>query len=246
MRVYRAILRKVTRVLPARKSATVRFAFPAVLLFSALVGAALTISSEKSYVRIETNPRDVVAGNDFVINIYASAKVPTNAVDITVEYPESQIQILGIDKGESVITIWTEEPYAKSGNIHLRGGVFRKGFLGEHLIARVNARAVESGVAHILTSRTEFLAGDGKGTVVAVSKTGAEKADVQISESGEIKSDIQIGIVTDINGDGEVDMTDIKAFLSSWNSGRKDFDFNKDGSMNFRDFGILLAHSFLK
>jgi hypothetical protein len=233
---------------PFERSSTVRYAFPAVVVFSALLGLALTISSEASYVRIDTTPTEVVAGETFTINVYASAHIPTNAVDIKLTYPERQLDILGIDVGESIITIWTEEPSAKNGVIQLRGGVFRKGFLGEHIIAQINARAVDSGVARILTSETVFLAGDGRGTQVPVTTMGGEKVEVTIDDRGpgKLASRVTIGIVTDIDGDGDVDMTDIERFLSDWHARRSSYDFNGDGRMTFIDFAILLAQSFFR
>lgn len=241
------ILKRLWKRYTREKSGTVRFAFPAVLTMSAVLGLALAFSStESSYVRIDTVPADVSAGDKVTINVYASAHVPTNAVDLKVRYPESQLKIEGIDVGESIITIWTEEPYAKDGYVYLRGGVYRRGFIGEHLIARIQARAIASGVARILASETTFLAGDGKGTVVAVTNTGSERASVHITEAGELKSSMTIGLVTDVDGDGDVDMHDIQNFLVAWRNNQSLFDFNGDGRMTFRDFAIILAHSFFK
>lgn len=225
-------------------SGTVRYAFPAVLAFSALVSFAGALMSDSSYVRIETVPDRVVAGQEVTINIYASAYTPTNAVDLKIAYPEQQLHVDRIDTGESIITIWTAEPYAKDGRVYLQGGVFRKGFLGEHLIARIKAHAIESGVARIVATESVFLAGDGKGTTVAVTNTGSEKANVQIDAAGSLKSTVSIGLITDINGDGKVDFIDIQKFLSAWHNSQSYFDFNGDGKMTFIDFGILLAHAF--
>ncbi len=215
------------------------------VLVGALLGAAAA-QQDVSYVRVATNPERVEAGQSFVITVYAHAAVPTNAIDIQLSYPERQLSVERIDVGESVITIWTEEPYARGGVIHMRGGVFRRGFLGEHLIARIHARADESGVAHILTSDSQFVAGDGRGSIVTVTETGAEETRIYVTQAGQLKSTVSLGIVTDIDGDGDVDLNDIHDFLAAWRSNRSTFDFNGDGRMTFRDFGILLAHSFFK
>ena len=229
------------------RSATVRYAFPAVVFFSATLAAVLSSGgASDSYVRVDTRPETVAAGDMVTISVYAHAAVPINAVDITIAYPERQLKVEGIDVGESVITIWTEEPYARDGAVHLRGGVFRRGFLGEHLIARIQARAQEGGVTKILTTDSQFIAGDGKGTIVDVMRTGAEETQIRITKAGELKSTVSVGVVTDIDGDGDVDMSDIRAFLEAWQARRSAFDFNGDGRMTFRDFGILLAHSFMR
>lgn len=227
-------------------STTVRFAFPAIIALSAVISFATALLSSASYVRIDTDPTHVAAGDQITINVYASASIPTNAVDLKIAYPEEQLDIEGIDTGESIITIWTEEPYAKDGQIYLRGGVFRKGFLGEHLIAKVKARTVASGVARIVASESVFLAGDGKGSTVAVSNTGSEKALVEIDEKGNLNSEVSIGIVADLDGNGKVDFSDIQRFLSAWHSNQSSFDLSGDGRMTFKDFGILLAHVFFR
>lgn len=244
MRYTWAEFRRWYRLSIRSKSTTVRFAFPAVIAFSALLGVALALMSDASYVRISTVPDRVVAGDKMTISVYASAHTPTNAVDLKIAYPESQLQVDSIDTGESVITIWTEQPYAKGGNVYLRGGVFRRGFVGEHLIARIKARAIDSGVARIVASESKFLAGDGKGSTVTVSNTGQEQVSVQIDAAGNLSSRVAIGLITDIDGDGSVELSDIQLFLAAWNSSQSFFDFNGDGKMTFRDFGILLAYAF--
>lgn len=244
MRESFLFLKRFLRYHLRSRSGTVHYAFPAVIV-GALLGAALSLSdSTPSHVRVATEPAEVAAGERFSISVYATAAIPINAVDISVAYPEDQIVIEGIDVGESVITIWAVEPYARNGTIYLRGGVFRRGFLGEHLIARVRARATESGVAHILASESQFIAGDGSGNAVNVVATGAEETRVHVTRAGELKSSVSIGIVTDLDGDGDVDLTDIREFLAAWHAERFIFDFNGDGEMTFRDFGILLAYSF--
>ncbi len=236
-------VRRCIRRHTTRRSSTVRYAFPAVVVFSALL-AALTLSPDASYVRVESVPSQVAAGETFTINVYAHAAIPTNAIDISLAYPEQQIAVERVDIGESVITIWTEDPYAAHGVVHMRGGVFRKGFLGEHLIARVKAHALSAGVAHVLASNSEFIAGDGKGSAVSVVNNGSGDTNIYVTKAGELKSTVSVGLVTDINHDGIVDLADVREFLAAWYAKQSIFDFNGDGKMTFRDFGILLARSF--
>ena len=154
-----------------------------------------------------------------------------------------------------MITLWTEEPSVKGNTVVMRGGTFRKGFIGEHLIATVNVRAVQTGVAQFSVDTVTLLAGDGSGSKVSVAKTGEEeKSFFIIDEKGEIATENSVGvkgsatvlIVTDIDGDGNVSLGDISRFMSAWNTKTTIFDFNGDGSMTFRDFGIILADAFMK
>ena len=114
----------------SNKSHTVNLAFPLVFAAATFLGAAALLHDDVSYVRIETTSQNVSAEEEFSIKVYAGAHVPVNAIDIALSFPEDQIKVKGIDVGESVITIWTREPYIEDGRIIMQGGTFRKGFMG--------------------------------------------------------------------------------------------------------------------
>lgn len=231
-----------------KKFTTIKYAFPAIVLATLLAGIANVISENSSYISITSSETTVARDQEFFIHVDITAHVPVNAVDLVLSYPENTLTVLGIDTGTSVITLWTEEPYAKDGKIYLRGGTFRKGFIGEHTLAHIKVRAKETGSARILVDKTSLVAGDGKGTEVAVSNTN-ENNEVKISvlsDDGVLSGEATISIITDTDGDGKVDLKDISAFMSAWFSKAKTFDFNGDGKMTFKDFSILLADSFFK
>ncbi|MFT5036566.1 MAG: hypothetical protein ACI9VM_000128 [Candidatus Azotimanducaceae bacterium] len=237
------------------KSRTVRFAFPLVFSALAFVGAAAVLTSDgSSYIRIATNNSLVDSGEFFSIDVFVSSHVPVNAVDLAVSFPEDQIEIDGIDTGESVVTIWTRDPYTENGTVFLQGGTFRKGFLGEHLIATINARAISGGTAKFSVDDIRLLAGDGQGSTVSIQDTGYESLTVYVGEeaaesavtTGTLEGALRVGIYTDIDGDGDVDIGDIRAFMSAWSTNSTKYDFNGDGKMSFIDFAIILADSFFK
>ena len=132
------------------QSRTVRYAFPLIFVAASLLGAAALLHEGQSYIRVESSAQSVVAGETFEIKVFVGAHVPVNAVDIAIRYPEDQIEINTIDTGESVITIWTQDPYVDGDQVILRGGTFRRGFLGEHEVATINATAIESGGQNLL------------------------------------------------------------------------------------------------
>lgn len=222
---------------------TVRYAFPLVVITAVFASLASVITNNTSYVTIRANTETVAKDQQFTIDVLVTASVPVNAVDLVISYPVDTLVIEGIDTGTSVITLWTEQPYAKDGNIFLTGGTFRKGFVGEHMIAKIKAHAKEAGEARILIKETQLVAGDGKGSSVPVN---ASEKEIRIAISGIegiIKAKASISVVTDIDGDGDVDLKDISAFMSAWFNKGKIFDFNGDGKMSFSDFSILLAKS---
>jgi hypothetical protein len=230
-----------------KRFTTVHYAFPLVVIAALFASLASVVSENDSYITIRTDAESVSKDEQFLIEVLVTAHVPINAVDLVVSYPENKIVVDAIDTGTSVITLWTEEPYAKAGSIYLRGGTFRKGFLGEHTIARIKAHATESGEARILIKDSQLVAGDGKGTEIPVTDSN-EHNEVRIavrgSEDGVAKASAAIAVVSDIDGDGDVDLSDISAFMSAWFTKGNTYDFNHDGRMNFKDFSILLADSF--
>jgi hypothetical protein len=222
--------------------------FPLVLGFLAFLGAQ-AISSNSSYIKLVPSTSTVLEGERFFIDIYAGAHVPVNAIDLTISYLPEAVEVISVDKAQSVLTIWTKEPEINSNTIKLSGGTFRRGFIGEHLIATIKVEAKNTGSTEFLVSSAELLAGDGKGTPVSVTGTGeASKKTFVIYDQNEdpskIAASVGLKIVTDIDGDGEVTLRDISSFMASWHNEDVKYDFNADGKMNFVDFSIILAKSF--
>ncbi len=227
-------------------SRTVRYTFPFAFFTLILVGAAATISSQRSYISITTDA-SFEEGNEVTVSVHAYAHVPVNAVNVVLAYPKDQLTYSGIDIGESVITLWTEDPYERDGKIHLSGGVFQQGFIGEHLIGKVRFKPKTSGIAYITLDSVDLVAGDGRGTPVETETTSNNSVRLYLDDSdGELVARGEILIVTDIDGSGGVDLSDISTFMAAWFSRRQTFDFNGDGKMTFRDFSILLFDSFIK
>ena len=234
------------------KSRTVRYAFPLAFASVLFLGAAVLTSEDASYIRLSSDSSYIEKGETFVVKVYVNAHVPVNAIDIAVSFPDEQIEIIGIDTGTSVITIWTKEPQWEDGVVTLTGGTFRNGFKGEHVVAEISARAKTTGAAKFSANEVSLLAGDGHGSKVSITEQGEESftmyAGVVADEEGDltISGDVTVGIYTDTDGDGEVDMSDILNFMQAWKNKDVKYDFNKDGKMSFVDFAIILADSFFK
>ncbi len=234
----------------SERRGTIRYMFPAVISFAALLGAALITSTDISYVRLEASETTIMAGQSFSLDVYAFAHVPVNAVDITLQFDPAAVKVIGVDKGQSVLTLWTEEPTVKDGRVELSGGTYRKGFVNEHRIATINLEALQTGQSSFKASEVILLAGDGTGKEVSVTETVASQVNLYVydenSDPGSIGVNVAINIVTDIDGDGKVSLKDISSFMSAWNNKNTLYDFNGDGKMSFRDFSIILADFFLK
>lgn len=224
--------------------------FPALISFAAVLGAAVITSEDISYVRVQASDSTVEAGKPFSVDVFAYAHVPVNAVDITLNFDKDNVEVTGVDTGQSVITIWTEEPVISENTVTMRGGTYRKGFLNEHKIATINLLAKSTGSTLLKTSEIMLLAGDGAGTKVELAENPESYVNVFIYDENtdpqSIAASIELKIITDINGDGKVTLQDVSAFMSAWHTKNIIFDFNNDGKMTFKDFSIILADMFLK
>jgi len=217
------------------------------MITAAVLGVAALTASESSYIELVPSKTVVDSKELFAINVYVNAHVPVNAVNVVLNFPSNQLEVFSIDTGESVITIWTEEPHAEGSKVYFSGGTFRKGFLGKHLIGTVNFLPKTSGNFVFNVSDIILLAGDGAGSTVSVSDDGVQTVKVYATnEDGVIEGDVDFKVVTDIDGDGKVTLSDISRFMEAWRDGSAVFDFNKDGRMTFVDFAIILADSFFK
>jgi hypothetical protein len=212
------------------------------------LGAAVASSQDASYIKLESNQTVIEQGQRFSVKVYAFAHVPVNAVDVTLRFDPKVVSVIGVDRGQSVLTIWTEDPIIQSDRVILRGGTFRKGFLGEHLIANIELQAKQTGQSKFSTANVLLLAGDGRGTPVKTSDSNNSNLTVLVYDENtspeNIGATVAVAVVTDVDGDGVVTLRDISAFMASWASKDKTYDFNGDGRMTFRDFSIILSDFF--
>jgi len=228
------------------RKGTVRFMFPAAIALLAMLSASVINSTDTSYIRLKTSSPTIEAGKQFSIEVYAYAHVPVNAVDITLTFDPNSVDVIGVDRGQSVLTIWTQEPVISNGSVLLQGGTFRRGFISEHLIATINLRAKQTGASDIKATDVILLAGDGRGTPVTVKDANNSSVNLYVYDENtnpdSIAVAVKVNIITDIDGDGKVTLKDISAFMAAWHNKDKIYDFNGDGKMTFKDFSILLAN----
>lgn len=231
------------RVRKHARARTIRhtFSFSTVALVALL--ATVLASTESSYVRLAAPEETVTAGEQFAVDVYVGAQEPVNAVDVIVQFPSERVTVDGIDTGNSVISIWTEEPYVDGDTVVFRGGTFRRGFVDEHLLGRINFTANETGRARFVINDTTLLAGDGSGSEVG-DVTTEPIVVVAVGTDGELEADVELTFVTDIDNDGAVTLSDINRFIEAWRKKQWIYDFNGDQTMNFKDFAIILADSF--
>ncbi len=224
---------------------------PIFLGIVAILTASAIGSSNNSYVKLSPTKTAVVENEVFSIAVYANAHVPVNALDMTIKFDPKQVMVTAVDKGQSVLTIWAQEPLISNGEVRFGGGTYKRGFVGEHLIVTLNVKALQAGSTDFFIDSAQLLAGDGKGTPVKLesSTSNTKKSFIiynQNDDPSKISANVAMIISADLDGDGLVTLKDISAFLGAWYEGDSKYDFNNDYKMNFVDFSIILARSFMK
>lgn len=201
-------------------------------------------------VIITSTTDSVLVGKPFFVDVLVDAADDVNAVDLEIDYPDTHLTVDNLREGESVLTIWTEEPTAQNGRITLRGGTFRRGFSGEHMIIRIRGIATRPGRIDFTFATADLVWGDGEGSQVSSDNIKQRELSVQAVSSEEAESEGVLQALqtddlrTDLTGDRQVMMADISVFLQAWGSEDMMYDFNGDGRMNFQDFSIILADYF--
>ncbi len=227
-----------------RDSRTVHYAFSFIFILAAILGMASLTPQAGSYVILSAAQTSVETGSVVPIDVYVYAHTPVNAVDISVSIPQEQVTIIGIDKGQTVLTLWTEEPSYANGVVTLRGGTFKKGFVGKHKIATIQAKTLKPGSVEFLAKEATLLAGDGTGSEVDMSS--GQSIIMAIHEPGaeSVEAHAVMVLASDIDHDGVITMKDVQAFMVEWWRKDRVLDFNADGRMSIHDFSILLANYF--
>jgi len=231
-RIYEYIRLKLSR----RRQYTIRFTFSFLLLAFVSIGFASVVTKEQSGIILTTSASSVRVGDTFTLDVFAEAFEPVNAVNVAITYDEELLEIISINKSQSVLTIWTNEPSVKDGKIILEGGTYRRGFVGKHKLTTIEVRVKKPGLAIFNTSNVHFLAGDGTGRRI----TAGLRNTIQVTtrDTGDF---VDLTGVAKIDITGVVTLREVSIFMADWRSRSVIHDFNNDGVMDFRDFSILLA-----
>ena len=230
-----------------KRARTVRYLFSSTIGAALFLGATVLLSEDVSYVYLDTTTRTVAVGERISVAIAAVAQEPVNAAEVTLVYPEDGLRVQEIDRGQSVITIWTTEPTANSGEVSFGGGTYRRGFIGSHQLLAIDFVAEKVGTHEIALEEFQLLAGDGEGSPVATAASNRERLRIFVYDENNPPTEVSLAgsSLADLDQDGRVGLRDVSQFLAAWNSGDRIYDLNQDGRMSFTDFSILLARTII-
>ena len=155
-----------------------------------------------------------------------------NAVEGKITFPSDKLEVTGISKENSIISLWAEEPVPSSNSIAFSGGLPSPGFIGTAgKIILISFRVKNDGNAIIGIEDAQVLANDGFATNIL-----SEIIPTNISLS---KPKIKIA---DINNNSKVDLVDVSILLTNWGTPKnQSADLNGDNKVNAKDLSILLS-----
>ena len=155
-----------------------------------------------------------------------------NAVEGKITFPSDKLEVTGISKENSIISLWAEEPVPSSNSIAFSGGLPSPGFIGTAgKIILISFRVKNDGNAIIGIEDAQVLANDGFATNIL-----SEIIPTNISLS-KPKSE-----TSDINNNGRIDLVDVSILLTNWGIPKNQrADLNGDGRVDVKDLSTLLS-----
>jgi len=149
-------------------SGTIPF-FLILFLYIFCTGIASAQSVTQSATLSFSHPSlQVKEGDKFTIEVMVnSPEESINAVSGTVVFPGNLVHVLSLNKDDSLIKLWTQEPKLRSDNILFEGVILNPGFQGNNgPIFSINFEAETTGRVDLNFNEGAVLANNGLGTNV--------------------------------------------------------------------------------
>lgn len=237
---------------------------PATLFATAFVGFITIISlivmplmsNTLADMHLEPTQRTLAIGDIFTVSVVVTSAVPVNVFAGELFFDNKILEVQSIDYNTSIADLWAEEPWYSNGEgtLNFAGGTTKQGgFMGSGNLVTVTFKTLEKGSGALLISDAKILKHDGLGTDVPLQKpidalfvvtplsTSTVTNLIANPPRGSEYSVIPSLPSPDLNGDGKQSIADISILLL--NMGTKDprFDLNVDGTIDLKDFNIVLT-----
>jgi hypothetical protein len=112
-------------------------------------------------------PSEAQVGSSFVVRVLLSSETPVNAVEASLAYPTTLLELVSVDRAGSIFDFWREEPdVSVPGVVAFEAGarLAFTGAQGEVLV--LEFRALGSGTASLSFEELSLYAADGHATLV--------------------------------------------------------------------------------
>ncbi|MEN9413257.1 MAG: hypothetical protein RLZZ342_344 [Candidatus Parcubacteria bacterium] len=222
-----------------------------VVVFTLLASSAVTFDTGSTTLFLAPRGDTALAiGQTTDVDVMLTTQTPINALSVTLSFPTDMIEIVGMSKERSFLTLWTEETVIRedSGEIHFSGGTTEHGGItGSTTALTISVRAKHPGSAQIYFKEAHVLASDGHGTTVeSVGTPFTYHIQTPTLSGGGGTNQAPLPPVShspDINGDGFVSLADISILLMGIEKPYEArLDLNNDGSISIADLSVSLAH----
>jgi len=177
----------------------------------------------------------LTVGESADITLVAQTNIPVNVVGGSLTFTPDIISIESIDRSNSVVDIWSEEPLisAPTGIVQFSGGI-----ISEDAAEKLNGKIFSTklkmqrvGMGTVTLKNPELLANNGEGTNV-------------VSGYSLIKFYVRaVGTPSpDINNDGALSIADVNSlYLKAFRAYNPAYDLNLDGKVSAADIRILIS-----
>lgn len=131
----------------------------------------LALPSFASTFYVLPTSNDLYMGDTFIIEPRINTEdEDINAVELRLFYSTDLLEVVSLEKGGSVLELWTAEPKTKNGQILFEGGI-PNGFVGDANIGRIIFKTLNEGRADVIVGEDSVAyLNDGEGTKIAPKK----------------------------------------------------------------------------
>ncbi len=119
----------------------------ALFLFSALLTPQFVpLSAEMSpKISLESSSSEVSPGSDFTLSIFLDTDSPINALDLSLDFPASDVGFVDADKTSSIIDIWPSSPKETApGTVTFAGGLLKAYSGTRALLAKLHFHTIKN------------------------------------------------------------------------------------------------------
>jgi hypothetical protein len=205
---------------------------------------------------IESRGNEFALSDPIILDIYVITRIPFNALDVTIHFPNDEVEVVTAYFEETVIDVWVQKPSFSNndGTVTLTGGTTRKGgVVGKSPIASVVLKPLKAGTVGIDVTHSLVLASDGEGSdlnkdivdsafVIRELQNPDQTNVVRKTERKEYVIIDDSKFDTDLNNDGQTTLTDLSVFMSALRSEYSaSKDVNLDGVLNIKDLSIIMT-----